>query len=557
MRPILASLLLASVVPAQAFVMTVNDPKSHGTLGDAKLSLDEAIQIVNLDSSARPAFLATMSPSERAQVVANPLSDDLVVVDAATVPTITYEREITPIVTGIHQHQDVAIEGIGEPTLDAKTYSAAFPVRTNHAHISGFKIVNGKTAVEADTTLHYHPGDYGEFADLHMSGQTEAGIRFPIALNPPGQSLPFKIHDCHVHGDPIGLHIDANTQYPSLDLEVENCHFENCVIGCAIDTSTIGGVLSVQFFRTNIVNSSTCVQVRRTNAASDCQVFVRTLYGEYLATHHALDIQGSTLGETIVHTHQAWFRGGPDTTDYCFRSYPKTARFDLHSSEMTFEGNISILGSRDTKRIFHHVNRYVNGTFALDNDGVTGIPDFQWNVFESFPMTVGLSSKTPFNVQQCEFVRSPIADNSIAGGAITLTNCFRAASPMTGAVTETLPATARWLGRATVAPLDPPVGTFVDLTLDYQPGMLGAWLLGTAESRPKTTNYPYRFYFNVLNFVSIPGVYQLRDNVRIAIPNSTAFVGVEFFAQPIASPSNPQPWQTVVTMPAGGRFIVR
>jgi len=544
-------------LPAQAYVITVNDAKSHGLVGDTKLSLDEAIQIVNLDNSARPAFLATLSAAEKAQIAPNPLSDDLIKVDAATVQLITYEKELTPIVTGIHQHQDMELLGIGEPTIDAKTYSSAFPVRTNHAHISGFRIVGGKTAIEADTTLHYHPGDYGVFEDLHIEGQLEAGIRLPITANPPGQSLPFKFAHCHVHGSPIGFHVVANAQYPSLDVEIENCHFENCVVGLCIESSTIGGILSVQVFRTSMVGSSTCIQVRRTLAASDGQVFVRVLYGEYLASQHGIDIQGSTLGDTVVHAHQAWVRGGPNATDYCYRSYPKTARFDLHASEMTFEGNLSILGSRDTKRVWHQNNRYLNGSFLIDNDGLTGVPELQWNVFESCPFTVGQASKTPFTIQQCEFVRSPMAGNSLVGGSVTLNNCYRGSSAISGAITDSNPAPQRWLGRATVSPAEPMVGTYVDLTLDYQPGMIGGWILGASELRPKTTNYPYRYYFNALNFVGLPGVYQLRDNLRVAIPNMPALVGVEFFAQPVAAPVNPQPWQTTITMPTGGRFVVR
>jgi hypothetical protein len=224
---------------------------------------------------------------------------------------------------------------------------------------------------------------------------------------------------------------------------------------------------------------------------------------------------------------------------------------------MTFEGNVSISSSKDTPRIWHQNSRYLNGSFFIDNDGFSGIPDLEWNVFESFPFSVGAASRTKFSILQSEFVRSPIDCASLFGGTLTLDRCYRAASPLGNGVTETNVAGGRWLGRATVMPEAPQAGSYVDLQLDYQPGIVGAWVLGTSVARPKTTNYPFRYYFDVTSFFGIPGPLQLRDNVRVTIPNLPSLVGVEFFAQPVAVPLNLQLWQSPIMLPAGGRFVVQ
>ncbi len=549
MRYAISLLLLGAALPAQNLVATVNDPKSHGTLADAKLSFDEAMQVLNGTLA-----MTSLSAAERAQIVGIGSYVDTIVVDAAITPVISYEKELTPVVTPLHLHMDVAITGIGMPTLDAKTFSAALPVRTNHAHIHGFKLVNGVNGIDADTTLHFHTGDYGEFGDMEISGQSNAGVRFAVASNPPGQNLPFKMHHLHVEGVPVGIDIPNQGQYANLDLEVEECHFSNCTIGVKLAATTTGGLSSVQLFRTDMLNSETCVQVRRPLASSDGQVFVRVLYGEYIATHNCFDVQGTALGDTTFHKHMALARAGANATDYALTVGPKTARFDLHASEMTFEGNVQLLCSKDTRRIWQNVCRFRNGTFMLDNDGVA--PDCQWNVYESIAMQTGLGARTPFSVRDSEFHKGSV--NGVASlGAITLSNCYLGQTTLAGSVTNAAPAPAPWIGRASVLPVDPPAGGFVDLQLDFQPGTAGLWVLGDALARPKTTNYPFRFYLDITTMVALPGVYQLRDKARLLIPNSAALVGHEFFAQPVAVPTASQGYVPPLFLPTGGRFVIQ
>ena len=66
-----------------------------------------------------------------------------------------------------------------------------------------------------------------------------------------------------------------------------------------------------------------------------------------------------------------------------------------------------------------------------------------------------------------------------------------------------------------------------------------------------------RLYFEITTCVGIPGPFALRDNLRVPIPMDASLVGMEFFAQPVAMPIVLQPWQSPLTLPAGGRFVVQ
>lgn len=323
-----------------------------------------------------------------------------------------------------------------------------------------------------------------------------------------------------------------------------------------MSAQTTLGVILVKVIRTDVINSETCVQVRRPSAASDGRVDLQVLFGEFTASHHGIDVEGVANGETNIQCQQASLRGGPASTDYAFTTRPKSARFDISVSENALEGNVAILGSVDTTRIWAHNNRFRNGSFAIDNDGATGVPDLQQNTFESCPFSVAQSSTTPFVVVQSEFVRSPISCASTAGSVI-LDRCYRGSSPLSGSVSDQNPAGARWLGFASVTPATPLIGAYVDLQLDYPPDMLGAWLIGTSVSHPNTGTYPFRYYFSTTSFFGVPGPFALRDRARLAIPADSSLKGIEFFAQPVAVPTTLKSWQWPITLPPGGRFLVQ
>jgi hypothetical protein len=552
MKKLLWATLLASSLPAQGLTAKVNDPDSHGTLADAKLSLDEAIRLANDDT-----FLNQLSAAERAQITGSGSLLARIVIDPAVVPVITLSAELTPVITVTHSHQDIAIDGLhgpnGHPVLDGKTFNACMRARTNHAHIDGIVFRGGKVGVDYDTSGHFHPGHPAHIHHCEFAGQSQAGVLVRVPGTRPGEQVPLEIEDTVIRGAPVGLQIDDNGQSGTLQMLIERVRIEDCKTGIlASVTSTGFGFSTVETFRFAIVGADDGVRVTRATT-SDSQFFIRFVHGEILAAKSALDVQGSTNADTVVHHHELLIRGGPGTTDYALHTHPASARFDLHGSENEIDGNVLIQANRNTRRIWHQNNRYRNGSFTIDNDGVP--PEIEWNVFESVPVTVAAGNQTPLKLKQCELVRSPVAGNSTLGG-LTLEGCFLASSPISGNVANNAPAPGRWIAAGAAVPSNPPLGGFVDLVLDQHQGTAGVWLLGLGVARPATTNYPFRFYLDLSTMLFLPGAFTNRSTLRLPVPADPAFKDLELYAQPVVVPVLGQTWIPPITLPIGGRIVI-
>lgn len=545
--PVVLVAALAGPALAQTAVATVNDPKSHGTLGDAKLSLEEAIRYANDDL-----FVNQLSAAERAQITGTgPLAEARI-----GVPTITLERLLTPIVTVSHSH--VHFHMMSAPALalpaviDGTGFDVVLTIRTNHAELHGLVIQGGKVGVDGDSSLHYHPGEKITLHDVEFMGQTEAGLRLRVPGNPPGQQVPVLLEHVHFMDLPIAIDLIDAGSFGSMALVAEHLEIVNCKVGIQATVTAMGGISTAEFFRSNILGAENAVVVRRPNAASDGQWFMRFVHGVVTATRNGIDVQGSN-GETVIHHHHLLLRGGAGPTDHALITWPRTARFDVHGSENVVDGNVTILANRSSRRIWQQNTRYTNGTFTLDNEGTA--PELQWNVFESVPLVIPATSRTPFTVKACEFVRSPIAGNSTLG-ALTLDGCYLGSSPLSGSVTNNNQAPGRWLGRSRVVPAHVNLGQPVYLSLDLQPGIAAVWLLGDSMARPQTTNYPFRYYLDLNAMLVLPGVYTLMDTVTLMVPNVASLRGAEFYAQPVTVPTAGQSYVPAFLLPPGGVFQI-
>lgn len=548
----LAVAFLAAGLSAQNLVATVDDPMSHGVLGDARLSLSEAILVLNGTVS-----LGSLSPSERARIVGIGTTLDTIRIDAAQTPTITYERDLPPIAGQNNSGVTVRLLGLRAngvaPTLLAGAVLTALEVRTNRIVVQGLQIFGAAVGIDIETSTNFVVGQRGSLTDLALAGQTQSGMRLRTHPLHPGSKVPFTIERTQLFGQPTGFEVLMEAPAGALEVVAELVTLTGCTVGAHLQSDGSGGRHSFELFRCAMTGGDHCIRLRRA-IGNDTEWLVRTVYGPFMARHNVFDVEGSTAGaDTIFHHHQLDIRAGAAPTDYALLAGPSGARFDLHTSENRYDGNISIMSGRLSRRLWMHVNHFTNGTFDLENEGVR--PDLQWNVFESCPIRVAATNRVTFPLLDCELIRSPVTDLT-AFGTTSLTNCFRASSSVTANVVVQNPAPARWLGQATVTPGDPPRGGFVDFGVDLQPGTAGVWYLGASEARPVTSNYPFRFYLQLGGAVLIPGVFTDQGRFRLGIPNLPIMAGAEFFAQPLVVPIAGQTYVPPLSMPRGGRFKI-
>lgn len=544
--------LLPSTALAQGWSCTVNDSLSHGTVGDDKLSLNEAIRVMNTDPTLP---IAALSPAEIAQFNFNGTIQGLqfILVDAAITPVITVQQTLAQVTGDTNTHIDTDFTGInGRPILDASGLNGeVLPARTNHFHFDNFVVQGGTVAITFDSSLHFHPNTRGRIKNCLFIGQSQLAVEVRIPNFPPGEKEEMDFVDTTFLDIPTAIRLLDNGLSGIMDVTGSNLTIDGCATGIQIEVNGGSSNCKAHFDRTNIYGADNAVVMTRGGASSSA-FDLRFVYGDIFATRSAVDLTGVASAPTSIWLHHVNVRGGADAFDYALRTTPNTARFDVFVGETHFDGNVLLQtnGLGATMRL--HNSRFENGAVIVDSIGPTA--SFQYDVFESAPLTIAARQTKPVNVFFSELVRSSVTDLS-APSHTTLSGCYVGSSSLSN-VNNVSQAPARYLGQAWVTPDDPPAGGFVDLDLDLQPGTAVVWGLGPAVANPLVSTVPYRFYTDLLFTLALPGQYTSNASIRLAIPNNPLFKGVELYAMPVLFATAGQSYVPLL-LPRGGRFKIQ
>jgi len=527
---------------------SVNDARSHGTLGDAFLSVDECIRLANGSLA-----YSALSPQEVARLSGVSGVVETIRIDAAVTPVITLERQLTDVIGQHHAHVHVEFDGIdgpgGPPLIDARSAPIALPLRTNHAHVHNLVLHGGGIGVDFDTTLHYHPSEFAELEHVHLEHQTQVGLRISNpAVN--GMQAPITLHEVHIHGSPTGIHVVDQSMFGNVDATGEHVEIEDCDTGIRVSIGSTGGDHRLALSRSNVGRVDAAVVVERTSQASDSRWQFRFVHGTYRAFGSAFDVASTAAGRTGVNLHHVEVEGGVQTTDYALRVGPAAAHAALLATECSFRGLVAVAAGASGSLCRLHNDRFAAGALSLSL--AAGSADLQWNNFTSFPITIEAPTASlpgPVPLQACELVRSDLLD--LTSGHTMLDACFLGGSVLSSNVQNLRPQLAPWIGRTSVSPKDPPAGGYVDLQVDLHPGTAAIWLLGSVIPDPITTSVPLRFYFDLTTAVALPGLQTLTDRVRLPIPARQSLVGASFYLQAVQVPTQGQPLVPPVFLPVG------
>ncbi len=542
--PLLAASLLCQG-PGSHLTANVNDPVSHGVLGDARLSLDEAIRLANGTLA-----LASLSLTERAQVTGTGTFVDAIQIDSMMVPQITLQQPLTPVTGMSMMGPMVAIRGMtmmgmgGMPVIQAGSQPYALALRTSMVMVEGLRIVGGQVGVDARMASMGMPmAEMAMVMDCELEGQIQSGIRLHGTGTDESMLMVMRTS---LHNMPTGFVVDDQTVSGSCMGECEFLSFDGVNLGCDVIENGMGNLSMWMLFRSSFTNGQTLARKRR-GAASTQQFMFRIVHTEAQCDGDVLDVQGNSAGLTMVHHHHSDFFTTP--THKAFYAWPRTAEFDLHGSEMKFRGDVTLAGNPFTMRVWQQNNHYENGTVTLDVDGA--LPNLLWNRYTNCTLVVPASARSPVAVRSSEFFSTTVNGLSLFA-PISLQGCYRSGGSLSGQVTEVAPAPARFLGTTTVAPIDPPIGGTVRVSADLPVGIGAVWDFALSYPRPTTTIEPVRFYGDPSTVIVMPGFVVFQSNVDVPLPYNLALVGMEFYVQAIALPLLGQPYAPAYHLPRGG-----
>lgn len=529
--------------PAMGLVAHVTDARSHGVLGDAWLSLDEAIRLANGTLAA-----VQLSPAEANQLTGIGQFVTRIEIDPTLTPAITVDAPLSPV-TGVGMGM-IEIAGLPLaagaasvlPMLLGGGNAWILALRTADAKVSGLHFDSGVVGIDVAIPAGAAPSAMAMVEDCDLHAQADCGIALRVA---GGATAGLMLHQVHLHNVPVGLRVDDQGAGGSAMLEAEHVHFDLVGTGLDVQVGGTGGAMSMcELFRCEFAGGS-FVRLRRT-AASTRDCMVRIVHCAATATADAVDLQGNAGSLTMLHHHHGDLHAAPGHA--ALRCWPRTARFDLHGSEMEFVGDVAIAGNLFTQRIWHQNNVYRAGTVTFDVDG--SLPNLLWNRFENCTVLVPGSAHTPVRLRSCHLVATQVQGLS-ALAPIALEGCWRSGGSLAGQVTELGAATHGYLAATSVSPAAPALGTAVDLVADTPAGIGLAWVLTNAYERPFTSAEPLRFYGDP-GTIEVIALVTGQTTTTVPVPVDTNLLAHEFYVGAVAFPGPGMPFAPALLLPRGG-----
>ena len=544
-----SSLLVASLLtqgPSANITANVNDPQSHGVIGNSLLSLDEAIRLAN-----GSLLVSQLSAAEQAQLTGIGSVIDTIRIDPMMVPQITLQQPLTDVMGGGMFAPRLTITGMSMmpgmammPVLQAGNVATGIALRTHMVTVMGLRIVGGQVGIDAQMMAMGMPmNDMAMVMDCELEGQTQCGVR----LHGMGMDESMlMVMRTTLRNMPTGFLVDDQTMGGSVMGENEFLTFDGCNLGVDVVENGMGNLSMWMLFRSTFDNGQTFARKRR-GASSTQQFMFRFVHCDVHCDGDVVDAQGNAGGLTMIHHHHSDFVAG--ATHKAFYVWPRTAMFDIHGSEMRFVGDVNVAGNTFTMRVWQQNNRYENGTVTYDVDGA--LPNLLWNHYENCSLVVPSTARSPVTVRSSQFVNTTI-DSQAAFAPVALQGCYRNGGSLTGQASENNAAPQRFLGTTMVSPQDPQIGTSVRLSTDLPFGVGAIWDFALSYPRPTTTIEPVRFYGDPSTVIVLPGMAVFQSNIDVPLPFNAALVGMEFYVQAIDLPLLSQSHVPAYHLPRGG-----
>ncbi|HEB52529.1 MAG TPA: hypothetical protein ENI87_04650 [bacterium] len=539
-------LLAAALVAGPGAVAHVDDSNSHGAVGDAHLSLDEAIRLANGSLA-----LGSLSAAEQARIVGTgPVLT--IRIDAAVTPTITAQAPLTGLAGQGPATGMVLVEGVpangNRPVIDGNTQPTVLSLVAHTVRVMMLAFHGGGVAVDADLPAFPAGASMPMLMHCSFDGQTACGVQ--VQAHGAGESV-LMMRNLTFTNMPLGVNLIDQTQGGRAMADIEHTSFDGVTTGVHAAVDGSGTDTMVALWRSTFTNGATLASSTR-GVGSSKLFMLRFVYVDATCSGDVIDCQGNVAGVTMVHHHHSDWTAGPGK--HAFYVHPRTATFDLHGSEMVFRGDVVFAGNTGSPRFWHQNNRYENCTITFDVDGA--LPNLLWNHYDGCTIQVPFSARSPVDLRNSELVNTDVDCQSFLA-PVELDGCHRIGGTLTGFATETNPAPAPFLGATDVTPRFPAVGTAVTLSADLPAGVAMIWDLASSDPRPYTSAEPVRLYGIPYTLVPLPVLVIYQSTLTVPIPNQPTLIGEEFYWQGISLPLNGQPWIPAYHLPRGGRTLLQ
>lgn len=522
--------------PQRHAVAFVNDPLSHGTLGDGLLSLNEVIRLHN-----RTLAWNQLSPAEQLQISGGSSNQDVAWadIDALAAPVIAVERDLDVVQDLPHGLQFVGVNG--RPVLDftGAGVTTGIVSVSNNVGFRTLALRGGQVGIDLTQT----DSLYGNVIDdVHFTGQTTAGVRCTMAS--AGHQGRLLLQYCRFENMPVGVLLDDSGAGRTTVFYLGDSDMTGVGTGLEIRTGT-GGSAVWLLERLDLEASVAGMRLSRPGGGTRA---VRLELGLVrIAAAAPFEYQGAAGAPTALVLRMLELHG--TGTGPALRIGPLGAEIAGDLDELSADGGLEVLaGGGSPLRI---LNARVRGGAVRLGSGGPGAFAVKNSRFDAAAVTT--SGAVPLTFSGCCVVGGSL--QGTAAAPLQLDGSFVGAA-MGAQVASSAPLPAAQLGRCSIVPARPATGGAVDLRADLPPGFLGFWALGPTAAFPTFLGDAIHVYFDPAGAATAAGVYRLQQSLLFTVPAAPSLRGSDWIAQMLVVP-DPGVAGPLLSLPPGVRFVIR
>jgi hypothetical protein len=534
-----AAFLAAGTPPGFHAVAFINDNLSHGTLGDAFLSLNEAIQLRNGQLQ-----LAQLSAAEQQQISLIPgtgssLAVTWIDIDAANTPVITIEQDLTPM---LDTPFGVLLKGFGGSIvldfsgpnltrgLDALANTVSVQDITFLGGPYGLDIVQTDVSGQAGATL----------TNVRFEGQTQFGLRVrSVTTHGVGRCI---VDQCRFENCPTAIQFDESASGRTSIFEAHAVDIVGAQIGCDAKLGP-GGSTRYTFDRVEIDASVRGIRIERPVGANRSN-YVETQFLR-VRSPECLRIDCHPTGLTWALLWMLDLRSSPGGVALQLGAAGDGVFGEVGDGNL--DGGMVIGAGNGPQPLSLRNLRCKNGAVTLHGSATQNVALRECR-FDACALT---SSGGPIAVADSCFVGSSMVGSAQAPWQ--LTNSHGGAGTN---VQNTAPLPAPQLGSIVLAPEDVAVGGSITFQVDLPPGLLSVFAFGFTPTTLVVPSPLLPIWFGSQPFALLPGVYQLQQGFTWNVPANPGFVGTDLLVQAAVLPGAGMQ-APALQLPPGRRFVLR
>ncbi|MEY4828656.1 MAG: hypothetical protein RLZZ562_452 [Planctomycetota bacterium] len=515
-------------------IAEVNDPLSHGVVGDGLLSVNEAIQLHN-----RTLLPMQLSLGELAQLSGAGSDIAWINIDASSVPTITVERDFDVIQDWPHGFLLQGYNGDAEIDFTGPGVQHGFRSTSNFCSWRNLILRGGPYGIDIQQT----DASFGGTVLDHVSfvGQAQFGCRV-VGTSTNGFTR-LLLTRCAFDGTPTPVVVDDSPLGRTGVFVCFDSEIRNAASGLDVLAGS-GGALVAQIERTSIECNGTAVAVRRAPGSDrSAQVSIVQLRA---VAQNGLLVAGAPAGVTSVEARMLTMRCAAGEA---VSAGSVGAGVDVVVEDSDLAGAVRLVGGGVGGNVYANNLRAAGPSVQLGSSGA--------------PVRMRGSRLDGCGLTTVASAPVAVEDTSIVGGAvqagglapIAMTRCYAPGS-WVGSVTSTTPAAAVALGRLGLTPFGLLAGGTVQVTTDVPANCVGFLVVGWTAQSPLLLNPDLHVYLDLGAAVTLPGLLLGSAAQGIPIPNDPAFWGTDWTVQ-LAVLAGQGSQSPPLQAPPGHRFVVR